>query len=414
MSRLRPLIETKTLVLLVSLGVASLLSSMLFGLFGPEHEPQSAGPDSFSRSALGHEAFVNLLRQEGVQVQVSRFDSARRAENRLLVLIEPQLSRDGIYLEDLVNQSQQVLVVLPKRSGKVSQSNPKHLEETWLIAESEGNALLAELGIDDVLLRDPAESVGVDWYSGPPTPQLDEAQLIWGANLEGIVVREDGGILLGKYTHFHKGPEEEGQSLRKTIYILSDPDVFQTHGLVKNEALALWIINELRGEGVVIIDETLHGFLKRPSLKKELVRFPLVLVLMQFLLLSVALIWAGIGRFGPPEAWRAPQRNAQLELIETSAQLLDTKVHRAQNLNRFFIQTVQELAQRLRAPALGSQQELLKWLAARGESRGSQMSALKIAEDVRLLTLELKVDAQDTTDLAQKIALWREEMLNGS
>ena len=82
MKRTQPFTR-RVLVLVLVLGVGSLLSSLVFGLFGEEPEPASAGSDTFSKSALGHRAFVSLLESEDIPVRVSRFDSLARSEGEV-------------------------------------------------------------------------------------------------------------------------------------------------------------------------------------------------------------------------------------------------------------------------------------------------------------------------------------------
>ena len=164
----------------------------------------------------------------------------------------------------------------------------------------------------------------------------------------------------------------------------------------------------------MLVDETLHGYLQRPSLGRELTRFPLVLALVQGVLLVLAVLWASLGRFGPPLPLNEGERSAQREMIETSASLLDTSVHRAQNLNRYFFQKVREVALGLGVPSVRSQSELIDWLTRVGEERGVSLSVRELGESVHALTLELKVDSEDAQELASSIWNWREEMMHGS
>src|SRR5262245_9969360 len=76
---------------LVAVGLVSFLVTIGFTVFGaPPAAPPSRGADSFSRSAIGHHAFVALLRELEIPVVVSHWESAKRADSTaLLILTEP-------------------------------------------------------------------------------------------------------------------------------------------------------------------------------------------------------------------------------------------------------------------------------------------------------------------------------------
>ncbi len=78
---------------LVSVVSLSFLAALLWGVFGPElRSDRSVASDSFSRSAIGHHAFVELLRELEIPVVVSRNNSGAKAGDRALLLImEPLL-----------------------------------------------------------------------------------------------------------------------------------------------------------------------------------------------------------------------------------------------------------------------------------------------------------------------------------
>ncbi len=92
-----PSFGRRALVLVVAAAAVSLLATFGLGAFGELlSEPQTFGADSWSRSALGHRAFVELARAQGHQVLVSRHRTADRArEGALTALLEP-----GIGAED--------------------------------------------------------------------------------------------------------------------------------------------------------------------------------------------------------------------------------------------------------------------------------------------------------------------------
>ncbi len=79
---------------LVGVATASLTLALALIVIRPEAgEVSSSAADSFSRSALGHRGFVELLRANGIPVLVSRYASAERAgASSLLLIAEPRLT----------------------------------------------------------------------------------------------------------------------------------------------------------------------------------------------------------------------------------------------------------------------------------------------------------------------------------
>ena len=86
------------------------------------------------------------------------------------------------------------------------------------------------------------------------------------------------------------------------MLVLSDPDMLSNHGLAHagNPTAALAMLSELdRDGGPVVIDETLHGYGREPSVYRSLFDFPMLLATLQVALTVGVLLWAGMARFGP-------------------------------------------------------------------------------------------------------------------
>ena len=90
--------------ILAGVAAASLAAAGFLGAFGDAlYEPPSAAPDSFSRSAVGHRAAVELLRALGWQVLASRHRTADRAgEGAIVALLEPRVCPEYVAREGLL------------------------------------------------------------------------------------------------------------------------------------------------------------------------------------------------------------------------------------------------------------------------------------------------------------------------
>jgi hypothetical protein len=381
----------------VSLGVAAALTAFGDELAG---EKPSAGADSYSQSAIGHRGLVEILERLDVPVVQSRSNSAEKARHGLLLVLEPTVSDDAskTKLRDLVRSAPRTLVVLPKWYGS---ANPG---ATWI----EGAHLLPSTEIDDVL-----EAIGIESTMGisrvgkgddflgdvsrsplikhdPQLIELDESSLVYDS--------------LG-YTLLFRRTDGEHE-----VYILTDPDVLNNHGLrlPENGLFAINLIERLREGGPVIVDEVIHGYAQQPSLLRTLFRFPLVLATMQVLICALLAIWAAIVRFGPKRAVPLPIAPGKDFLIQNTAALLHYGGHHADALHRYLIQSVAAVRHALHAPNLPPTQ-MTEWLERVRKQRGGTISLLDLERDAQ--TADTR---QRTVEVADRVYRWRMEMIDGS
>ena len=86
----RQTFDSKQLRWLLGLSAGSMLLCLVLLAWSPDLAANSSvNADSFSRSAIGHHAFVQLLEDLEVPLLVSRHSSGRRAREGLLLLLEP-------------------------------------------------------------------------------------------------------------------------------------------------------------------------------------------------------------------------------------------------------------------------------------------------------------------------------------
>lgn len=378
----------------------SLLAALLWWVFGRELLPsRSAGPDTFSRSAVGHRALLELLREIGVPTVVSRFNSGGRArESALLVIAEPEVrtAEQERMLARMIKEANRVLLVLPKWSGTVSDENPAFLEAADLLAPEEVADLLdvADVGAEVVRLDEPPAS----WQASElgVSPSLDRPQLIRGPGLQPIVKCREGNLFA------------LASSGRRRLYVLSDPDLISTHGLARagNAAAAIEILDFARGGGrdAIVFDETLHGFGKEPSLYRSLFEMPLGLATMQALLAAAALLWAAMGRFGAPHPVPPPFEAGKETLVANIASLLALGGHGGHALKRYYEGAVAEVRAALHVPPM------LK--AAEAEERLDAMRRTTRLRELReLVDEEGRGDRRHVLSVALRIHRWREDMI---
>ncbi len=398
---------------LIGIAAASFLVAAVWGIFGPELvSERSFRADSISPSALGHAAFVDMLRDLGVPVVVSRYNSGAKAgRSSLLMFIEPIVlrdSRDVHSLRGMIERSQKVLVVLPRRRATLESAEHKGwAAEVEEIAIDNVEELLHELGLGGAVVRPGKATFSASEFG--VLPSLESPQLVRSNDITPIVASEDG-ILFGNARYGNK-----------QLYILSDPDVIANHGLARpgNPAFAYRIVDWARGRGLpgeeqpaVVIDETTHGYLREPSLYRELFRYPLVLATAQALLAAAVLLWASFARFGRPPPARPSQGAGRTFLIDNVAALLRFGGHADHALRRYLRTAVRELKEQLHVPASLTADELADRFDARSGDLDLRDTYTTLAEDIKTMQ-DRRIDGARALMLGRRIHRWKEEMIHG-
>lgn len=396
---------------LAALAIVSLTVAGFLGAFGDAlYDPPSFGPDTFSRSAVGHRAFLELLRGLGFRVVVSRHRTSEKGgDGPVVALLEPQLGpEDGARrgtLEAIDAGARLLLVVLPKREAIPDPVRPRFVASADALPLDAAQRVLDALGIEGKVVR-PERSESA-WRGELPAPLLDGPQLVVSRQLRPLVENDDG-LLVGEL-------EANEDVERWHTIVVADPDLLATHGLGRGDnALLLVRILERLGAGdlPVVVDETLHGLEQQPSLALELLRFPLVLATVSALFVAALLGWSALVRFGrptPPDPLLKPGR---LALVESTAVLLRHGGHFAHAAAAYLRAARERVTQRHRPGGEGGDDEA--WLAARVEARGKGAELRAIEERVRRLAGRKVRGEEEAVRTAQAIHGWREEMTDGA
>ena len=409
MSRARPSPFSKptmiiiVIVALISLGVAAGLTVLGDDLASRP----SAGADSYSASAIGHRGLVEILTRLDIPVVRSRSDSAAKAENGVLVVLEPTVSDElsKTKLRELVQSAPRTLVVLPKWYGS---ANPgaEWIEDAHLLPSREIEEVLEVIGAPSAGIARGGKGTGFAGDDVTRSPTILHDPQLLEVDEDPLVVDPQGFTLL----FVVRADDRE-------LYVLADPDILNNHGLrlAENGLFTVRLLDRLRQGGPVIVDEVIHGYAQQPSLFRTLFRFPLVLATMQVLICALLAMWAAMVRFGPKRAAPPPIAPGKDFLIQNTAALLHYGGHHADALRRYFMQSVAAVRHALHAPALTPTQ-MTDWL----ENVRKQRAALRAHSDRSISLLELERDAQTadtrqrTVEVADRVYRWRMEMIDGS
>jgi hypothetical protein len=398
-------------VLVVAIALSFLAVVVLPAVY-EEDRSASHGADGFSPSAIGHLALVRLLEEGGVPVLVSRHDSGRRAgEEGVLLVLEPVLGerpRRGTdaradALEEMLTRARRALVVLPKwdgggdAAGWVRGVAPRPREEAARV--------LSVAGFDgEVVRRHEVVAPARTGLGFRPTLTLAPTQVVREAEDEALVADGDDALLLER--------EDDGRH----VLVLTDPDVLSNAGLHRGEnaALVLAAVERLRrGRGTVVVDETLHGYRRPPSLTRELVTPPLVFGLGHVALALLLVVWAANARLGAPDPATPPFEAGTSHLVRTTAELLRAGGHAPEVLPRYLAGAVETVRLALGAPARLEGRDLDAWLDRVGARRGTTERTAALREAVRNAAFP-GVPGARVLDAAVRVDRWRREISDGT
>ena len=394
-----------TLVALVSLSVASLVGGLLLTILAPaEKGPRSAvRPTARGRGALGHRAFVELLRRLDVRVVVG--GAAHTEPGTAVVVAEPSLDRErapaeGVRLRALLESAPRALLVLPKWMGTPDPARRGYVASAELLPAAAPAEVLAAAGIEGEVVR-VAESIAPGSWSGEMSgvPDLQSAQLVKTGALQPVLSSK-GRLLVG-----------EKSTRGGKLLVLADPDLLSNHGLRRGDdaRLALALIDRLRQGGPVQFDESFHGGAHDEGPWRALLQFPLVLAVVQSLLAGAVLLWGGMRRFGAPLPADPPLAAGKAALIESMAELLRFGGHSAHALDRYLRSSVQEVAAALHAPAGLRGRQLDAWL-----DRVSAQARVPRVEELWRQAADASKSPAALVETARQVHQWRTRMLHGS
>lgn len=392
-----PFSRRMTIGLLVTGGVSLLAAFLATVFWGDSPDVRSNEATSYSTSALGHMAFFELLERTGHRVIRSRFQSATRAEDGLLVILEPdELDR----LDEMLSADVYALVVLPKRM--VDRDHERNAAWAGSVAMRDiasVQAVADRVGVGTEVRR-AGSSIGRDWqFYGIDSfePSVSQLQLLGDGPTPWIEC--DAGILLGQ--------------IDSQTWVLSDPDVLANHGLGhgSNAALIASICTELADGGPIVVDEIAHGLEFVPSIVSELRRFPLVLVLIHSFALLGVLLWAGARRFGPPLPDRLGIAAGKAVLIDNTTQLLLHGGHGAALVERYWVQAQRRVSEAYHVPLDLDAEARRQRLRRIG---GDRVDFDAVEQGVADAKRSHPDDSSRLVAVAREIREWREETLNGT
>ena len=401
------LFSPRVLLAIIAIGIIAFVGMLYLELFADAGDPDlEIGPSTYSRSAVGHKALLETLRRLDVPVVVSRFRSGEKASSGgLLVLAEPDGSKSSAALLDEFGDLPHGLLVLPKWRGDRDIAKPRWVKKMELVPVP-----FAETTLDDAQMPAKLQRLTGTFTIDVPdlggTIELTDPQIMVGSKLKPIVTLKNG-ILIG----------EMRSSGRQ--WVLSDPDLISNHGIdeADNAVVAVSMIERLRAGGVVIFDETIHGFEQRPNLLEAAFKLPFSMVTLSAAIAIALAVWAGMTRFGRPEPAARALQPGKVTLIRTTADLLHQARRRSGAveliLARYLRTQIADMVVRINGPRGLDERRQILWLDDLAEARHLRLRLQPVADAIESAARSGATDSGRALHLAADLNAWKQEFLNG-
>jgi len=385
---------------LVLVSMLSLLAYFALSAYAPDFRNESDGQaHALSKSAIGFAGLRVLLDASGIPNSVDR--GIRPEPKPGLMILTPPPASAAKEVADLAFKNP-TLIVLPKWLPFPDPAAPGHVlkASTWGTG-SVGDALTIfskgtkidrrSKAAAPVLAAAADERIAVPEGLAP----VEDLQTLSGSGWDPVVTTKDGRIVVAKLYN-------------DDVYVLTDPDLMNTHGLhdLPTAAFALALIESLRqGNGPVVFDVTLNGLRREPSLLRAIFAPPFLGATLCAILVAILIGFHAAVRFGSPPAPQPVYARGKQALAANAADMIRL-LHREPHMATRYVLTTRNLV--LRAFGLRRQSELQDsddpFRARESETPHSYGELLDEARRVE--------NRSDLVALARRLSQWREDMLH--
>jgi hypothetical protein len=380
-------------------GVFSFSAYFVLQAYAPDLKGgDDGGAHALSHSAVGYAGLVRLLQGVNVPVVIARDGPGKRDPNWGVLVLTPEETTKPSDLFDFTTATGPTLVILPKWETAPDQLNSGWVKSTGLIDPGELKTLLA-----------PRVTVAVSQAKGGGAARLtlaetpDQPALYTGPIDHLQTVKAEGMITVASD---QTGAAVLVRTDDSRLYILSDPDLLNTHGLkdlaTSNVGTTL-LLGIRRDDGPVAFDVSLNGLKHSPSLLKLAFEPPFLGATLCLAGAAFLMALHAASRFGAPERTTRALALGKSALAENSAGLIRMAKREPRMAGGYLDLNRGAVAKALGATRL-SGVELDAYVDRLGERTGAgRLSAL--AEQIPAVK-----DRDSLTRFAQRLYQWRLEM----
>jgi hypothetical protein len=386
----------KRIIIASACAVIGLAIALIANVFGEDQKSSAPDATIASESALGHKAFISMLDRLNVgnEVNFGPF-AALMGGKTLTIFLEPNPAE--IAPVDLAQRikGEAVFMVLPKWTAVADPARPRWIKVAQPM-ELRAVQEVARAAISDVRIVRSENSAVWKSQNFRQQPDLDQPQMMQSAKMKPLIYSADG-ILFGSI--------KRGKT---TVYVLSDPDILNNHGLDNgfNAVLAVRLIEFARGKSLLSFDSSVQKFEGSISLWRQLFLPPLLGLVLLTLGAICVLVWHVLIRLSPPHVVEPGPGAGKMGLIKNSAALFDTQQHDAFLKQRYLESVVAEVAIVMPIVARSDGAHRGQLLDDMGARRGTT----ERYSDILALTQAAK---PSVAVAARRMDIWKQEIIRG-
>lgn len=348
----------RTALIIILVGIFTFSAFIVLSAYAPKlREGRDGGTHALSKGATGYAFLADLLKQSGVETLAPRGAVPDMA--RGVVVYTPR-EFDAIEQAGPLDPLQITVIIAPKwattgdpfRRGWVRKLNTKPARDlTFQLGDDEYALSFSRIpGVTrtSAAAADVYGAVILDPLASPAIGEIDRLQYLPQDDaLEPMVTAGGGQTIIAKLKD-------------APVYIISDPDLANTHGLADEPRarFAAEFFNYARAGGPVIFDLTLHGIARTRNVVRLMLEPPFLAATLCVLLATALLAFKAAARFGPTRVSARAFDAGKSALADNSAALIRMARRETAYGGRYAEMTRRRIAAAIGAPKDVSNQDL--------------------------------------------------------
>ncbi|MEP1231222.1 MAG: hypothetical protein ABJG88_11140 [Litorimonas sp.] len=424
------LFNPTTIITLVLIGIFSFAALIALSGYAQDlRKDKSGSPTPRSLSAVGYAGYVQLLKNMNYDVTLSPNLAApkRRWETRPLRIYTLPNTYQSETLKDLP-QKEAKLIVLPKWATAPKRKAPGWVDKrrkNSVTPNTSLSKLLNDAGLDLAITHTEAEDSGEEYklefsaLNMPNAESDDQVTETTSLNSNVYVIDSQFDQLQSfDLTDTKLDPEiiltADGRPILIHLedtqtYILSEPDVINTHGISTQSRarLAVDMLDVIAAyEGLerhaVIFDLSVHGLGGGRNIIKLMTQPPFLAATLCLLAAGGIITWQAFSRFGDPLALKPDFAQGPVSLAKSAAEFM-TVSNRVGHMAPDYAQL--------------TRQQIIRNMGLIGQSQDYIDRAIHTREKQREINPNFAQisETQDTENLiehARALTRWKEEMMS--
>jgi hypothetical protein len=332
--------SARTMLLITAIGALAFIAMLILGAYAPDlRSGRNGGTHALSNGATGFSGLVRLAQATGRHPVIVR--SVSELKNEDLAVVTPD--HGWINLADVLGARgpRTTLVVMPKWDTTGDPAKSGWVRVSGLVPAGDPEGTLAP-GVPLKITRMRSNGEPLRTIPDFASPELRflaprVIQTMSGRGLKPLITDGKGRVVLAQV---------EGRQL----YLLSDPDLLNNHGMGDERqaraALALLDFLNSTDATAILFDVTVSGLGHSKSPLKLAFDPPFLGVTLTIFAAMLLAAWQALVRFGPARHPRRAIAFGKAALVDNSAALI-RKAGRESHLGSRYVGTIRERAVRL-------------------------------------------------------------------